>query len=165
MLELIGLLLVVLVLFYLYKNKNKNNKNTDTAQVKEEIKEISKAQEGSEILIKLEEHIAINGSLSDVPKNKVTELFTLLYETIFKINEEFPSATPTYEINQMAKEHLPNKINAYINLSQSDKTTRQDAFIEDIDKLITYVISAKEIIEKNNLSKDERESMLIEIKY
>lgn len=152
------------ITYFIFYYKNKKTNAPTSPEVKKEKTILSDDEKAIENLLTLEEFIAVNGSLPVEIKKLSDELFSLLYEVIPEL-VQFRASEIGFEINQMAKEHLSARIKAFMNLSASDKDAKRSSLVDDINKFKEYVLKAKKIIDLNDVSKDERESMLIDIKY
>jgi len=83
-----------------------------------------------------------------------------------KLEKEFGlNSAISYELKNIIQEILPNRINTYFNLTNNLQIERKDSFIKDLNKMLEVAIKTLNILNQNDLNKDERESMLIEIKY
>lgn len=152
------------ITYFIFNYKKKKPKESASSEVKKEKPILSEDEKAIENLLSLEEFIAVNGSLPVEIKKLSDELFSLLYEVIPEL-VQFRASEIGFEINQMANEHLSARVKAFMKLSTSDKENKHTSLIDDISKFKEYVLKAKKIIDLNDVSKDERESMLIDIKY
>lgn len=164
------ILIVGFILWYSSQKKNKSEKNSGheatTVQPDETTSEmVSHGEKVVESLLQTEEYIVVNDGSDGTVYTSSEAFLTLLYDVIPKINDEFATTRVAFELNEMANTLFPNKVKTYLALDAQARKERFESWKADLAKMQQYAQEAAEIIAKANLSKDERESMLIAIKY
>ena len=119
-----------------------------------------------ESLICLEEYIALNDTqLEKEVAIKVASLIQSLIDVVQEINNKFSSQSVTFEVTNLAQEHFPNRVKSFLNLKENDRSAQQKKLLLDIEKMEEIVKKVVAIIQNDTLNKDERESLLAQIKY
>ena len=152
--------------FYYFKFNNKIKEDEILQEVEEEVKAITVDEEAIESIITLEKEIALlDDPLEKDVKNIVNNICDNLVEIVPIMNEQFSSNSITYEVTIMAIEHFPNRIKSYFKLSIKDRDIQKKRLLGDLDNMTNVIDKVNNIIRADNLSKDERESLLSDIKY
>jgi len=156
----IVLLGILSYLFVIKKEKINSNKKKDE-------KIVTSSENAINSLIILENKIALSGIYDQNPQltEKLNHILDDLYYSISKMNEYFGESSITYEIYNLASEHFPNRILAYLSLSKDNRIYKKDEFYKSLEKIEDTIYKTKKILEDNTLNKDERENLLIKIKY
>ncbi|NQY95349.1 MAG: hypothetical protein HRT43_14380, partial [Campylobacteraceae bacterium] len=117
-------------------------------------------------LIELEEFIALSDSNFEKElSSKVSYLIDTLIVVVPKMNTSFSSQAITFEVSNLADEHFPNRIKSFLNLNENDQNAQKLKLLSDLQKMEEVVNKVTVIIDNDSLNKDERESLLAEIKY
>ena len=128
--------------------------------------ELDPSEKAIESIIALEEFIALSDiKLEKELSLKVNGLIETLLSVVPKMNASFSSQAVTFEVTNLAQEHFPNRIKSFINLTQNDQNTQKLKLLADLQKMEEVVNKVIVVIDNDSLNKDERESLLAEIKY
>lgn len=160
-------ILVVSLYFYLAKNKDNSEKGRGATEAPGEYVAPRQKDGLSEIesIIKTEEKFVLNNHAGLDLNTKLKEVSDVLLRVVEPLNMDFSTTEITFKLNEVANQTLPQKINAFIGLNTDQQQERKEEFIADMDKFLDFAKQADDIINQTNISKDERESLLIGIKY
>ncbi|MCP4969103.1 MAG: hypothetical protein GY932_00745 [Arcobacter sp.] len=160
---LIGGAITILLAYNIFKDDIVEEIKTEMKNEKNVINPVDKAIES---LIELEEFIALSDKkLENDISLKVTSIIDSLIYIIPKINQEFSSQTITFEVTNLAEEHFPKRIKIFIDLNENDKNSEKNKLISDLENMEALVNRVKDVIKNDSLNKNERESLLNDIKY
>mgnify|MGYP000971884316 CR=1 FL=1 len=160
---LIGAIIAFILGYNFFKEKIVEDIKSD---LKAEPKKLDPSTHAIESLIELEEFIALSDStLEKELGSKVSYLIDTLIAVVPKMNSSFSSQAITFEVSNLADEHFPNRIKAFLNLSENDQNSQKLKLLADLQKMEEVVNKVTVIIDNDSLNKDERESLLAEIKY
>lgn len=136
------------------------------ADLKEEPKKQNPSDEAIESLISLEEYIAINDQKFEKElSEKISSLIEDLITVVPQMNNNFNSQAITFEVTNLAEEHFPNRVKSFLNLNENDQNSQKLKLLSDLQKMEEVIRKVIVIIKNDSLNKDERESLLSEIKY
>ena len=65
----------------------------------------------------------------------------------------------------MAIEHFPKRVISYLKLSEEDRSSRKINLFTDLDNMQSIVDKVSEVLRNSDLSNDQREDLLSDIKY
>jgi len=124
------------------------------------------SNEAIESLIALEERLALDElPLNDSIRSTIDTIIENLIDIVPKINDEYTSQTITFEVTNMAQEHFPNRVTSYLHLSVDDRSSQESKLVSDLKQMEDVIIRVNKVITSDALNKDERESLLNDIKY
>ena len=136
------------------------------SDLKKEPEKLDPSTHAIESLIELEEFIALSDSNFEKElSSKVSYLIDTLIVVVPKMNTSFSSQAITFEVSNLADEHFPNRIKSFLNLNENDQNAQKLKLLSDLQKMEEVVNKVTVIIDNDSLNKDERESLLAEIKY
>lgn len=160
----VGGLIVSVFLF----SKSRGDKPEDV--VKEMVEQVvepdhlNRAKTGKNTLISFQESFVL-ASPSDELREKVFALSDELFEVIFPINEKFHTHEISWEVTQMAIEHLPNRVLKYLKLGEEDRESNKTNLLEDLENMLSTVKKVSEVLRNSDLNDNNREDVLSDIKY
>jgi len=163
----IGGIIGAIIAFTLgYKLFKENIVEDIKADLNKEPEKLDPSAQAIESLISLEEFIALSDSKLEVElSSKVSTLIDSLITVVPKMNASFSSQTITFEVTNLADEHFPNRIMSFLNLSESDQNDQKLKLLADLQKMEDVVNKVIVVIDNDSVNKDERESLLSQIKY
>jgi len=159
----IVLLVVVVGLLYYFVTKNKKETEPEIDITPDE-PVIPEHEKTLENVLAVEEYVAVCGGIDGEAKLIYDDILNALYEVIPEM-VEYKATEIGFEISNIANKNLLAKMKSFLALSDKDKITQYNTLVGDLSKFKEYILKAKNIVDLNDLSKDERESMLIDIKY
>ncbi len=122
--------------------------------------------EAIEALITLEEGLALDElRLNDSIRSTIDTIIENLIDIVPKMNDQYSSQTITFEVTNMAQEHFPNRVTSYLNLSVDDRSSQESKLVSDLKQMEDVIVRVNKVITSDALNKDERESLLNDIKY
>ena len=117
-------------------------------------------------LIALEEYIALaDVGLENEIDEKVISITNSLISVIPEMNQSFSSQTITFEVTNLGEEHFPNRIKIFLGLNQSDRNSQKSKLLSDLQSMEDVIKKVGDILRNDALNKDQRESLLNDIKY
>lgn len=148
------------------KKKEEGNGNEDVRQAPpaEEVRP-QKDPYSIDTIIEAEEAFALGNLASGELNASLASVCSGLISVLPVMNEEFPHAEVTFKLNEMAQKIIPAKVGSFVALDAGTQISREAEFKQDMDKLSSVAKKADEVVRQTNLSKDERETLLIGIKY
>ncbi len=102
---------------------------------------------------------------SEKLRTRVFNLTDNLLSVLEPINQRFSGAQITYEVTQMAIEHLPNRVLTYLKLSEEDRSSREENLSSDLDNMQGIIDKVSDVLKNADLNDDQREDLLSDIKY
>lgn len=154
-LSIIAIIMIIIVV-NAFKSKFNQNKTEDTVQTKVEPVHEDLSLKSIDSLLATETFLAVNGP--EYVRTLTKPLFDGLYEIIEVLNDDYVGLS--FELNNMAQEIIPNRIKAFVKVEDNI-----DVFKSDIATMLKVVTDVRDIIRNDNISKNEREALLIQIKY
>lgn len=135
-------------------------------EVVEQVKEPSMSEKSVVELINLEEKIALSAIGDDMDlRARLNTILDNLYDALSGMHKNFGDGSITYELNNLASEHFPNRVLSYIALSADNREKQKSDLDMSLVKIENLINESLEVLNNQSLNKDERESLLINIKY
>lgn len=134
--------------------------------LKEDVKEVDLSQKAIEDIIDLEEFIALSDNkFEEEIFLKISDVIEALLKVLPLVNEKFSQGSLIFEITNLASEHFPNRVKSFLDLNKDTQKLQQSKFLIDLDNMQEVVKKVCTIIDNDSLNKNERESLLSDIKY
>lgn len=146
---------ISVIVINIWKSKYQAKKSAEVLNP-EPIQTESQLKKSMNSLLDIEIMLAIDGP--EYVRDITRPLFDILYDIMEVLNNEYVGLS--YELNNMAQEVLPNRIASFIKVEDGI-----DIFKTDIGTMLRVVTDIQNIIKNDNISKNEREALLIKIKY
>lgn len=163
----IGFVIGLIVSVFLF-SKSRGDKPEDI--VKEMVEQVVepdnllRAKTAKDELISFQESFVLD-SPSDELREKVFTLSDELFEVIFPINEKFHTHEISWEVTQMAIEHLPNRVLKFLKLGEEDREANKSNLFDDLENMFLTVKKVSEVLRSSDLNDNNREDILSDIKY
>jgi hypothetical protein len=136
------------------------------SEVQEEVVIVNPSEKAISSLLELETCIALaDEKLEDEIHKKVTSIIESLFFVIPEINKSFSSQTITFEVTKLGEKHFPNRIKKFLALNESDRVSTKNSLLLDLSNMDNVIKNVYTVLRNDSLNKNERESLLSDIKY
>ena len=88
-----------------------------------------------------------------------------LKDTIPQMLDRYPSETLTYELKRICRDHLPQVVKEFMDLSGESRERHHDSFMASLGDIRDQIRRANEIVEKNEVAEFKVMASFLKTKY